>query len=102
MQPSKASRILVSNPLTSERQHANLVLLAVMSLDPSANPKCRHCGSMDVDNQLRTFFGVFVCAKDKAERPDEYSLLTKTECKEDYLLTECESLWHINDEPMTL
>ena len=64
--------------------------LSVMSLDPSANPKCRHCGSVDIDNQLRTFFGVFVCAKDKAERPDEYSLLTKTECKEDYLLTECE------------
>jgi DNA-repair protein complementing XP-A cells len=60
-----------------------------MSLDPSANPKCRHCGSLDIDNQLKTFFGVFVCAKDKAERPDEYSLLTKTECKEDYLLTEC-------------
>lgn len=63
-----------------------------MSLDPSENPKCKHCGTMDVDNQLRTFFGVFVCAKDKAEHPDEYSLLTKTECKEDYLLTECECL----------
>lgn len=29
-----------------------------------------------------------MCMKCKSERPDEYSLLTKTECREDYLLTE--------------
>ncbi|SCZ91929.1 BZ3500_MvSof-1268-A1-R1_Chr5-3g08226 [Microbotryum saponariae] len=61
-----------------------------MALDQQHNPKCRHCGSMDLDTQLRTIFGVFVCAKHKAELPDLYSLLTKTECKEDYLLTDSE------------
>ena len=62
-----------------------------MSLDQRENPKCIHCGSMDLDEQLRTHFNVMVCTKDKKERPDEYSLLTKTECKEDYHLTDCES-----------
>lgn len=59
-----------------------------MSNDPSENPKCPHCGSMELDLQLRVVFKVLVCPKCKQERPDEYSLLTKTECKEDYLLTE--------------
>ncbi|KAM0792839.1 hypothetical protein ACM66B_002605 [Microbotryomycetes sp. NB124-2] len=61
-----------------------------MSVDSSLNPKCRHCGSADVDQTIRQYFGMFVCTKCKTERPDEYSLLTKTECKEDYLLTESE------------
>ncbi|KAK4049427.1 DNA repair protein rad14 [Microbotryomycetes sp. JL201] len=44
----------------------------------------------NVDQTIRQFFGMFVCTKCKTDRPDEYSLLTKTECKEDYLLTESE------------
>lgn len=36
---------------------------------------------------MRDNFYVFVCPKCKKDRPDEYSLLTKTECREDYLLT---------------
>lgn len=59
-----------------------------MALDPSKNPKCSHCRTMDIDYQIQGVFGVIVCSKCKAERPDEYSLLTKTECKEDYLLTD--------------
>jgi hypothetical protein len=62
--------------------------LIAMSLDHSKNPKCGHCGAMDIDYQIQGVFGVIVCTKCKAERPDEYSLLTKTECKEDYLLTD--------------
>ncbi|KAK4056295.1 DNA repair protein rad14 [Microbotryomycetes sp. JL221] len=61
-----------------------------MSIDHSKNPKCRHCGSIDLDQQLRQYFGMFVCTKCKTERPDEYSLLTKTECKQDYMLTDSE------------
>ncbi|GAA5970881.1 hypothetical protein JCM8115_007029 [Rhodotorula mucilaginosa] len=63
---------------------------AAMSLDPSENPTCVHCGSTDLDDQLRAVFGVMCCTNCKKERPEMYSLLTKTECKEDYLLTEPE------------
>lgn len=59
-----------------------------MALDPRENPKCVHCGTTDLDDQLRTVFGVMCCTPCKKERPEMYSLLTKTECKEDYLLTE--------------
>ncbi|KAM0756311.1 DNA repair protein [Meredithblackwellia eburnea MCA 4105] len=61
-----------------------------VSMDRRQNPKCIHCGSLDLDIQIRDNFGVLVCYKCKTERPDEYSLLTKTECKEDYLLTDPE------------
>lgn len=36
-------------------------------------------------------FGVSVCATCKRSNEDKYSLLTKGECKEDYLLTDGES-----------
>jgi len=39
---------------------------------------------------LKQVFGVLVCKRCKNERPEKYSLLTKTECKEDYLLTDPE------------
>lgn len=61
---------------------------AAMALDPSENPKCKHCGSTDLDDQLRSVFGIPCCVRCKKDRPEMYSLLTKTECKEDYLLTE--------------
>ena len=60
-------------------------------MDPRHNPKCVHCASLDLDQTIRDNFGVLVCRKCKEARPDEYSLLTKTECKEDYLLTDRES-----------
>ncbi|GAA5884962.1 hypothetical protein JCM6882_007172 [Rhodosporidiobolus microsporus] len=63
---------------------------AGMSLDPLENPKCVHCGTTDLDDQMRIVFGIMVCTNCKKDNPDRYSLLTKTECKEDYLLTEPE------------
>ncbi|GAA5936838.1 DNA repair protein RAD14 [Sporobolomyces koalae] len=63
---------------------------SAMSIDPKENPQCKHCQTRDLDEQLRNVFGVMVCTQCKKDRPDEYSLLTKTECKEDYLLTEPE------------
>ena len=59
-----------------------------LSLDMSKNPKCQECGSVELDFQLHRVFGVGVCPKCKVDNPDKYSLLTKTECKEDYLLTD--------------
>ncbi|TFK76837.1 DNA repair protein [Pluteus cervinus] len=59
-------------------------------LDPSLNPKCRECGTVDINQMYRKVFGCLVCKKCEEENPDKYSLLTKTECKEDYLLTDPE------------
>lgn len=64
----------------------------------SLNPKCMHCGSISLDVQYRVVFGVLVCKACKEARPDDYSLLTKTECKEDYLLTDRASRVRVADE----
>ncbi|KAH8120565.1 XPA protein C-terminus-domain-containing protein [Phellopilus nigrolimitatus] len=61
-----------------------------MSLDPSKNPKCAECGSVDIDHEFRKVLRCLVCNRCKNEKPEKYSLLTKTECKEDYLLTDPE------------
>ena len=63
---------------------------------------------MDIDDTFRRVYKCFVCNKCKNEKPEKYSLLTKTECKEvsnvslalrigvdkmvskDYLLTDAE------------
>ena len=43
---------------------------------------------MDIDQTFRKVFRCLVCNKCKNDKPEKYSLLTKTECKEDYLLTD--------------
>ncbi|MCO5565248.1 hypothetical protein L7F22_018921 [Adiantum nelumboides] len=52
--------------------------------------KCRECGSRDVSEELRTIFKLYVCKACEKRYPEKYSLLTKTEVKEDYLLTDSE------------
>lgn len=37
---------------------------------------------MDIDQTYKKVFGCLVCNKCKNEKPEKYSLLTKTECKE--------------------
>ncbi|KAF7339740.1 DNA repair protein RAD14 [Mycena sanguinolenta] len=59
-------------------------------LDPALNPKCRECGSMSIDHSYRKTFGCLVCKTCQHDHPEKYSLLTKTECKQDYLLTDPE------------
>lgn len=51
---------------------------------------CRECGSMEIDWKWEEIFGCAVCNACKEELPDKYSLLTKTEAKEDYLITDPE------------
>jgi DNA-repair protein complementing XP-A cells len=65
-------------------------------LDPdrSKNAQCTECGTIDLDFLILKVFGVPVCHKCKVENPEKYSLLTKTECKEDYLLTDRASPLH--------
>ncbi|CAK9442290.1 uncharacterized protein LODBEIA_P60330 [Lodderomyces beijingensis] len=54
-------------------------------------PRCFECGSMDIDLNLFTNFRkVRACRPCVKKLPEKYSLLVKTECKEDYLLTEPE------------
>ena len=60
------------------------------TINPRDNPRCFDCGSTDLDFQIKRVFGALVCYKCKEKYPDKYSLLTKTECKEDYLLTDRE------------
>jgi DNA-repair protein complementing XP-A cells len=51
---------------------------------------CRECQSLEIDWQWLEIFGCRVCMSCKDKFPDKYSLLTKTEVREDYLLTEPE------------
>ncbi|GEQ72838.1 hypothetical protein JCM33374_g6526 [Metschnikowia sp. JCM 33374] len=59
-------------------------------LDLENAPRCVECESLDLDANLHTNFGVLVCRRCMKEKPEKYALLTKTECREDYLLTEPE------------
>ncbi|KAK3988976.1 phosphate transport-domain-containing protein [Cladorrhinum sp. PSN332] len=58
--------------------------------DEKTRKKCRECGSIEIDFVWEEVFGCAVCAACKEKFPERYSLLTKTECKEDYLLTDPE------------
>ncbi|KAJ3340209.1 hypothetical protein HDU93_007299 [Gonapodya sp. JEL0774] len=61
-----------------------------IQLPLSENPRCRDCGSLELDKIIQRFFHLNVCRNCKKAKPEKYSLLTKTECREDYLLTESE------------
>lgn len=50
--------------------------------------KCRECGSIEIDWQWQDVFTCAVCHRCKEKFPEKYSLLTKTEAKDDYLLTD--------------
>lgn len=69
-------------------------------LAPSSDlPTCESCHkSIEFDSQLLAHFERKVCRKCVSLKPEKYSLLTKTECKNDYLLTDPEledrSLFH--------
>ncbi|KAI8822445.1 XPA protein C-terminus-domain-containing protein [Fimicolochytrium jonesii] len=56
----------------------------------SNNPQCETCNSIDIDPHYLQHFKVCVCRSCKDKHPEKYSLLTKTEAREDYLLTDSE------------
>ncbi|KAG7927405.1 hypothetical protein KL925_002776 [Ogataea polymorpha] len=72
-----------------EKQNRPLVEPAP-PLDLANAPKCFECGSVELDRNLLQTFGCRVCKSCENKYPEKYSLLTKTECKEDYFLTEPE------------
>ncbi|EMG45696.1 DNA repair protein RAD14 [Candida maltosa Xu316] len=59
-------------------------------MDLSQMSRCFECQSIDIDKNLYNNFNVRACRKCAKEKSEKYSLLTKTEAKEDYLLTEPE------------
>ncbi|KAJ9131347.1 DNA repair protein RAD14 [Pleurostoma richardsiae] len=63
--------------------------LSVLADEKEAK-KCRECGSLEIDWVWEEVLRCAVCAACKEKYPEKYSLLTKTECREDYLLTEPE------------
>ncbi|ODQ53104.1 DNA repair protein [Saitoella complicata NRRL Y-17804] len=74
-----------------EQQRRKTMHAPAPPIDPRSAPKCEACGkSTDLDPQFEEVFGVRVCYICKEAVPEKYSLLTKTECKEDYLLTDPE------------
>ncbi|KAK4120378.1 DNA repair protein [Parathielavia appendiculata] len=58
--------------------------------DEKTRKRCRECRSVEIDFVWEEVFGCAVCNTCKEKYPEKYSLLTKTECKEDYLLTDPE------------
>jgi DNA-repair protein complementing XP-A cells len=52
--------------------------------------KCRECGSLEIDWEWDEVLNCQVCHSCKEKIPEKYSLLTKTEAREDYLLTDPE------------
>ncbi|SNX84467.1 related to DNA repair protein RAD14 [Melanopsichium pennsylvanicum] len=74
-----------------ERQRMRDYAEPGISLDLQTRPTCESCGSPEIiDHPFKRVFGIFVCKKCEKEKPEVYSLLTKTEVKEDYLLTDAE------------
>ena len=63
---------------------------ALKKEDESAQPTCQECGNLEIDFIWENVFHCAVCNTCKEKLPDKYSLLTKTEAKEDYLLTDPE------------
>lgn len=55
-----------------------------------ADKKCRECDNIEVDWKWLEIFKCAVCNSCKDKFPEKYSLLTKTEAREDYLLTDPE------------
>ncbi|KAF7721159.1 hypothetical protein EC973_005156 [Apophysomyces ossiformis] len=90
MEDSKAGYILDESSEKSSKKDKITKIEPYLprSLDPSENPTCRDCKSMDLDPTFFQVFGLLVCPSCKEAQPDKYSLITKTEAKEDYLLTD--------------
>jgi DNA-repair protein complementing XP-A cells len=77
-----------------------------LSVLGKGNMKCRECGSLEIDFVWEEVFKCKVCNGCKEKFPEKYSLLTKTEAKEDYLITDrefplvygscwlCTNIWH--------
>lgn len=64
--------------------------ISAMTVKDEETKKCRECGAFEIDFKWVDVFDVAICNTCKEKFPEKYSLLTKTEAREDYLLTEPE------------
>ena len=63
-------------------------LFPLINPDLKNNPKCKECElSIELNLNLKTYFDINICTK-CIKNNEKYSLLTKTESKQDYLLTD--------------
>ncbi|KAI5787268.1 XPA protein C-terminus-domain-containing protein [Geopyxis carbonaria] len=58
--------------------------------EPEEDKICFECKSPEIDWKWKEVYKCRVCEKCKKDFPDKYSLLTKTDAREDYLLTDPE------------
>ncbi|KAL4998846.1 XPA protein C-terminus-domain-containing protein [Aspergillus recurvatus] len=76
---------------TLQRDRAGPFEPGISVLDEKSEQKvCRECGSLEIDWRWEEELRCRVCHACKEKFPERYSLLTKTEAKEDYLLTDPE------------
>ena len=62
----------------------------ISAIKDEATKKCRECNALEIDWKWSDIFDIAVCNVCKEKIPEKYSLLTKTEAREDYLLTDSE------------
>ena len=62
----------------------------ISSMKDEHTSACRECGILEVDWKWVDIFKIAVCNNCKEKFPEKYSLLTKSEAREDYLLTDPE------------
>lgn len=60
----------------------------INSTKEETSKECEQCGSLEIDFTWDEVFGCRVCNTCKEKLPERYTLLTKTEAREDYLLTD--------------
>lgn len=64
--------------------------LSILRKGEKDAPTCYDCGRLELDWQFLEVFKCRVCHLCKDKYPEKYSLLTKTEAKSDYLITDPE------------
>ena len=63
---------------------------SISALSYTKDKICRECQSLDIDFKWLDVFKCAVCNSCKDKFPEKYSLLTKTDAREDYMLTDPE------------
>ena len=89
----KWSEVLLRQKLKESKQGAHAPPLSELARGTDKEKelkKCWECQSWEIDWKWYEIFRCRVCNTCKDKLPEKYSLLTKTECKEDYLITDPE------------
>lgn len=79
-----------SGPSLESWQSKRQIEQGPLPFDHPDAPRCFECNSPELNFKYYDIFKCRVCRDCENKYPEKYSLLTKTECKEDYLLTDPE------------